>query len=171
LDVTYPVASHDVVDVVAELLSTGTKARANAELLLGDKFGPFVVLHALAEGVAVEESTNCRDNHQLNEIGRHAAVSRTRVALAVSTTVVEFSSRITLGNVHLSEVANTSDLDIFSGLDEVDTLEGSVRDGAGSTAGLGAVRNGDALHVANGARGRRCEEAEVSGRAFRSHAA
>ena len=59
LDVTYPVASHDVVDVVAELLSTGTEACANAELLLGDKFGPFVVLHALAEGVAVEEATNC----------------------------------------------------------------------------------------------------------------
>ena len=68
----------------------------------------------------------------------------------ISTPVVQFTSRVPLGDVDFGEIADTGDLDVFRGLDEMDTLEGSVGDGAGATAGLGTVGDGNALGVTNG---------------------
>lgn len=59
---TYPVATHDIVDVVAKLLSTRSEASTDAEFLFGDELGPLVVLHTSSEGIAVEEPTNCAKN-------------------------------------------------------------------------------------------------------------
>ena len=53
-----PPASHGVVDVVAEFLSPGTCACANAELLVGDELGPLVVLETIGEGVAKDKTTD-----------------------------------------------------------------------------------------------------------------
>jgi hypothetical protein len=55
---TYPVAPHDVVDVVAVYGSVGANARTEAELIVRDEAGPFVVLDTAAKGVAVHEASN-----------------------------------------------------------------------------------------------------------------
>lgn len=90
-------------------------------------------------------------------------VERTGVALAVSATVVELSSIVTLGDVDLGEVADTSDLDVFRSLDEVNALEGAIGHGASTTARLGAVGDGDAFHISNRAESGRSEQTEVGG--------
>lgn len=53
-------------------------------------------------------------------------------------------------NVDFGEVSDTSDLYVFWGLDEMDTLQGSVRDSARATTGLGAVSDSLCFNVANG---------------------
>lgn len=57
-ETTDPVASHDVVDVVAVLRGIGSDAGAETELIIRDKAGPFVVLLAGSEGVSVYEASD-----------------------------------------------------------------------------------------------------------------
>jgi hypothetical protein len=138
-----PVATHLVVDVVAVLGSITANASTDAEFSVRDERCPLVVLNTRAEGVTVEKSTS-------------------RVATTVSTTVIEFSSRVTLLDVQLGEVTDTSNLNVVRSLDEVNTLEGSVGDSTSTAARLGAPCNSLMLSIADSAVGvRRCPETEV----------
>jgi len=138
-----PEAAHDIVDVVAKAGSTSPNAGTEAELVVRDEAGPFMVLETLTEAVAVDETTN-------------------GVALSISTPVVQFPSSVTLGDVDLGEIANTGDLDVFRGLDEVDTLESAIWDGARAAARLGAVGDSQSLGVTDRSRVWRCPETEVA---------
>jgi len=60
--VTYPPATHDVVDVVAKRLGLRSCARANAERALGKEFRPFVILERVSKRVAIDKTSDC--NHQ-----------------------------------------------------------------------------------------------------------
>ena len=84
-----------------------------------------------------------------------------RVTHAGSTVRVELATRIALRDVHLGEVADTSDLDVGRGLGEVDTLQRAVGDEASTTARLEAPRDDLGLHVAHLTDRRRRVEAEV----------
>lgn len=53
-----PVASHHVVDVVTQRRGFGADASAETELAVGDEGGPFVVLLACTEGVAINQTAN-----------------------------------------------------------------------------------------------------------------
>ena len=75
---------------------------------------------------------------------------RSRTKHTISTPVIQFTSGITLGDIDLGEIADTGDLDVFRGLDEMHTLEGAVGDGAGATAGLCAVSNVDTFGITDG---------------------
>jgi len=110
-----PVAAHDIVNVVAKLRGTSSNAGTEAEFVVRDEAGPFMVLETLTEAVAINEPTD-------------------GVALGISTSVVQFTSSITLGDVDLGEIADTSNLDVFRGLDEVDAFEGAIWDGACAAA-------------------------------------
>lgn len=54
---------------------------------------------------------------------------------AISTPVIQFTSRVALRDDDLGGFANTADLDLFRGVDEVDTVEDAAEDGAGAPAG------------------------------------
>ena len=54
----YPIASHDVVNVVTQGRGFGADASAETELAVGDEGSPFVVLLACTEGVAVNQTAN-----------------------------------------------------------------------------------------------------------------
>ena len=54
----YPEATHDIVDVVAKARGTSPNAGTETEFVVGDEAGPFMVLETLAEGVAIDETTN-----------------------------------------------------------------------------------------------------------------
>jgi len=137
-----PVAAHNIVDVVAELPRPGTNASSNAELVIGEESGPFMVLKGISETVTVEKSSN-------------------RIALAVSTPVVHLTTRIALGDVDLGEVSNTGDLDVFRGFDKVDTLEGAVGHGARAATRLGAIGDCVTFSVANSVKTGWSEETEI----------
>jgi len=110
-----PVAAHDIVDVVAKLRGTSSNAGKEAEFVVRDEAGPLMVLETLTEAIAIDETTN-------------------GIAFAISTSVVQFTSSVPLGDVDLGEIADTSDLNIFRGLDEVDAFEGAIWDGACAAA-------------------------------------
>lgn len=74
---------------------------------------------------------------------------------------IEFSSFITLRDVDLGEVTDTSNLDVVLGLDKVHTLERSVGDHTSSTTRLCAPSNLLTLSITDRARAGRSPEAEV----------
>lgn len=129
-----PPASHDVVNVLAVLGRVGAEASTDTELVVGHEVGPFVVLHVRAEGVAVEKTTD-------------------GVPIRIRPMRIELSSIIPSPDIRLRKVANTGNLDVLVRLHPVHALEGSVRDGAGSTAGFGAPGDTFALGVADDAVG------------------
>jgi hypothetical protein len=55
----HPAATHAVVDMVAEGRSTRTDAGANAEFLVREEAGPFMVLVVLAESISEQKTANC----------------------------------------------------------------------------------------------------------------
>ena len=69
----------------------------------------------------------------------------------ISTTVIQLASSITLGDVHLGEVADASDLDIVRSLDKMNAFQGAVGDGTRATTRLGTPGDLDALSIADGA--------------------
>lgn len=137
-----PFATHKVVNVVAQFLGSGTFAGTDAELGVGHEVGPFVVLHGVAERVAVQQSTN-------------------GVTFTVRSTVIKFTSLITLVDVNLGKVTYAGDLDIVGCLDEMNALEGTVGDNAGSTSGFGAPCYFVLFSVTDVTGRRRSPEAEV----------
>lgn len=58
-DYSYPVAAHDIVDVLATSTSGVTDASTEAELVVRDERSPLVVLQLVAEAVTEDQSTNC----------------------------------------------------------------------------------------------------------------
>jgi hypothetical protein len=60
---------------------------------------------------------------------------------------------ITLADVDLGKVTNTGDLDIIGCLNEMDSLQGTVGDGASTTTGLGTPSNLFALCITDSAIG------------------
>ena len=71
----------------------------------------------------------------------------------ISTSVVQFTTRITLRDIDLGEVANTGYLNIFGGPDKVNTFQGTVREGSSATTTFGAVSNFNAFGITDGSRG------------------
>jgi len=174
--------------VIAKARSTSSDASTEAEFVVRDETGPFMILETLTEAVTVDETTDCeKKKNKVNLIKREATTTpiisdrrkNKRCLLGfplpmkyktsinhclkhrieegkkwkkhtISTPVVQFTSRVALGDVDFGEIADTGNLDIFRGLDEVDTLEGAVGDGAGATAGFGTVGDVNALGVTNG---------------------
>lgn len=51
---------------------------------------------------------------------------------------VKLSTSVSLTDIHLCEIANTSDLNIIGCLDKMNAFEGAVGDDASSTAGFSA---------------------------------
>lgn len=138
-----PVTSHRVVDMVAVHGGLRTDAGTEAELVFRDEACPLVVLSTRTKGVAVDESTDW-------------------VSIAISTAVIQLSTGITLANVDLREIANTSDLHVVMSLHKVHASECAVRDDASASARFGAEGDGFALRVADGAvRSRRSPQAEI----------
>lgn len=74
----------------------------------------------------------------------------TWIAFGIGTSVIELTTSIALRNVDFREVANTCNLNIFGCLDKVNAFESLIRDNASTSAGLGAVSDGDAFRVTNG---------------------
>ncbi len=60
---------------------------------------------------------------------------------------IQLSSRVTLGNVELGQVTDTSDLDVIRSLYEVRALDGSIRNEAGAIAALETPRDFDSLRL------------------------
>ena len=58
----------------------------------------------------------------------HILKNVTWVALAIGTSIVEFSSFVARRDVDLCKVADSGDLNVFWSLDKVDTLEGFIRE-------------------------------------------
>jgi len=139
-----PFAAHLVVDVLAELPRTGTGASAHAELVCADEAGPFCVLVVGSEGVAEDESTY-------------------GVSVAVGAVRIKFATLVTLLNIDLGQVTNTSDLNVVLCTNKVDALESAIRDETCASAALGAPSDFFPLGIANIAYRRRRPQAEIIG--------
>jgi len=101
-----PHAAELVVDVLAVLRRVRANARANAELGIVDEFGPFVILEAGTEAVAIYKTTD-----------RIAIPSRAmRVEFTAATWVVPL-------DIDLGEVADTGNLNVVLSLDEVNASQ------------------------------------------------
>jgi len=123
-----PVASLKVIDVVTQLCSAFSDTSTNAEFTVRDEACPVMVLETLAKPISVYKSSD-------------------RVAPSISTSVVQFTTRVTLGDIDLGEVANTGYLNVFGGLNEVNTLKSTVREGSSTTTVFGAVSNLDTFGI------------------------
>src|SRR5437016_1875241 len=55
----YPVATHEIIDVVAKARCTSSDAGTETEFAVRNKASPFIILKTWTEAVAVDESTNC----------------------------------------------------------------------------------------------------------------
>lgn len=119
-----------------------TYASTEAELRVGHEVRPLMVLQAISEGVSVHQSTN-------------------RVPIPIRAVRVELASIISLRDINLREVPDTSDLDIVGSLHEMDALQRAIRDGTRATTRLGAPSDLLTLGVSNRAHRRRRPEAEI----------
>jgi hypothetical protein len=54
----YPVATLEIVDMVAKARGTSSDASTEAEFAVRDKVSPFMILETWAEAVAVDKTTN-----------------------------------------------------------------------------------------------------------------
>ena len=104
-----PLASHHVVYMLTKSGCVGAiLASTEAEFRIRHEVRPLMKLLEFAECAGENESTD-------------------RVAVAVCSVGVEFSSSISLRNVDLRKVANTGDLYIVRSLNEVRALDSTVR--------------------------------------------
>jgi len=137
-----PVATQQVVNVVAVLSSVRANASTEAEFGVRNEGGPFVVLKVGAESVSVDQTTN-------------------GVAISICSVRIEFTSSVTLAHVDLGEITNASDLNVIRSLHKVDTLEGPIRDGTSAATGFGAPSNLFTFRVADRTNAGRSPETEV----------
>lgn len=104
-----PFTTHHVVDVLAQCRCLrSVLASTEAEFRVGHEVCPLMQLSKLSECAGEDKTAN-------------------RVAIAVCTMGIEFSSGITLGNIDLSEITDAGDLHVVRGLDEVCALNSAVR--------------------------------------------
>lgn len=94
------------------------------------------------------------------------------LTIAIRTMGVELASGITRLNVELGEIADSGDLDVFGGLDEVRALDRAVGDDARTVAALNTPGDLDALGLANDRIGlrRREDTPVVEGVHYEDHA-
>jgi len=130
--------------VLAVLPRFGTGASAHAKLVCADEAGPFCVLVVGSEGIAEDESTY-------------------GVTVAVSAVRIKFTTLVTLLNIDLSQVTDTSDLNVVLGTNKVDALESAIRDETCASAALGAPSDFLPLGIADIANGGRRPQAEIIG--------
>jgi len=126
-----PVAAHNIVDMLAVPSGIRTNASTEAELSSRHEIGPLVVLEGIAEAVTEDKSAN-------------------RVAVAISTMGVEFSSIILCLDVHLGKIANAGNLYVVWRLDEMNTLERSVGHSPGATTRFCAPSDFVTLGITDG---------------------
>ena len=67
----------------------------------------------------------------------------------IGTSVVQLTTRVTLGDIDFGEVADASYLNIFGGLNKVNTFECTVREGSSTTTRFGAVSNFNTFGITN----------------------
>jgi hypothetical protein len=139
-----PVAAHDIVDVVAQAGGAGTDASTNAELVIRDEASPVVVLKTSSERVSVHKSANW-------------------VAISIGASVIQFTSLISTRDVHLGEITDAGNLNIFRGLDKVNAFQGAVGNGSRAATRLGAPSNLNALSVTNASGVRWSPQTEITG--------
>lgn len=142
-----------VVNVFTEVsgVGLGVVTDFETEVVTTDEEGPVpgllerVVLATVAgEGVGVDETTD-------------------RVSTAILSSRVELTTKVKwLGlNVDLGLVNETGDLDVSRALDELETLEGTLRNETSTFAGLGTPGDFDTLSVTNGGQLGRSKETEI----------
>lgn len=106
-------------------------AGTEAEFGVGNEAGPLMILQAVAESIAVNETTN-------------------RISVSVSAVGIKFTTGISLRYVDRSEVANTSYLNIVRGFDKVNAVERAVWNEPCTTSRLGAPSDLKSFGITNG---------------------
>lgn len=120
-----------------------------------------VVSVASWEGIRVHETTQWVAT-LLKVWSASLACDVTTTTYQVSTVRVQFTSIVVRGQVDLCLVDEPGNLDVVGGLDQLDTLEGTVWNEAGAVAGLCAPCHFLCLGVANGRVWLgRCPETEI----------
>jgi len=142
-----PVATHHIVDVVAERRRLGcVLATTETKLVGSNEICPLVQLFQLARESGREDKTS------------------NRVTIAGRAMGIQFSSGIPSWNIYFGQVANTSDLNIIRGLYKVRASDGTARDKTRSITRLDTPSHFDLLGVADdrsGSRVRRGENTKV----------
>ena len=71
----------------------------------------------------------------------------------ISTSVIQFATLVTLLDIYLGKIANTGNLNVFGGLDEVNTFQGTGREDSSTTTFFGAVSNLNTFGITDVSRG------------------
>lgn len=122
--------SHHIVDMLAVSSSIGTNACSYAEFIVGDELGPLMELLLVSKYISIDETAD-------------------RIAVSISTVIIQFSSFVTSRDVNLGEISDAGDLDIFWCLDKVNSSERSCRHDTSAVCTMRAVSNGLAFNVAD----------------------
>lgn len=127
-----PSAAQDIVDVLALSTLSLTPASTDAELVPAHEVGPLGdepwLALVLGVGCGVHDTTD-------------------RVGQVVCTVRVHLATGISLWDTNVGEVTRTGDLDVVTGLDEVNTSQSAVRDESSTVSGLSAVSHGLSLEA------------------------
>jgi len=137
-----PETPHLVENMVAQARSLRPNTSTEAELSIGDKARPFMVLLSIAKRVSKYQTAN-------------------RISLAISTTIIQLPTLIPLGNIYLSKVTYACNLYIIGRFDEMHAFECAVGDCACPASGFSAPCYFFAFCVAYCSRGWWCPETEV----------
>jgi hypothetical protein len=137
-----PIATHNIIDVLAVPGSIGTSAGTNTEFFVAHEGGPLMILKIVAKGATIEKCTDW-------------------VAIVIGTMRIVLSSTISSRNINLCEIALAGDLNVVRCLDEMDTLKCTIWNEASATATLSAISNATLFTVSNSCLLRRSPKAEV----------
>jgi len=138
-----PLTAHFIVNVIAKLRRATSNASTHAEHVFREEACPFVVLRIGTKTVAKYKTAGW-------------------VTDTSSTAVIKLSSLIIRSEVELREVSSTSDLNIVRCLDEVDSVESSIRNNASTTIRCSTPCHGFMFGLADSAvRMGRCPETKV----------
>ena len=91
----YPVASHDIVNVVTQRRGFGADTSAETKLAVGDEGGPFVVLLACTEGIAVNQTANYNEIRYYHSAHSKRYKTLTRITPAYNHAYKIISSSLT----------------------------------------------------------------------------
>lgn len=157
--------------MVTQLCGPCSDTSTEAEFTVRDEACPVMVFKTLAKRVSVHKSSDYKskfsksspnqtestysgclflfvENDELAaRFTKHDAFQHT-----IGTSVVQFTTRVTLGNINLGEVASTSYLNVFGGLNKVNTFQCSFREGSSATTRFGAVSNFNTFGITDSSR-------------------
>jgi len=131
--------------MVAQTCSMWSDTSTNAEFLIRDEACPVMVLKTCAKRVSIYKSSD-------------------RIAISISTSIVQFTARVVPRDIDFGEVANTGDLNVVGGLNKVNTAESTIREGSSSTTRFGAVSNFNTFGITDGSKLWRSPETKVARR-------